>query len=245
MLNKDNFSVIIPARYKSSRLPFKILELIHGFPMIYWTYNRACLADVGDVIVAADDINVFKILEKYKIPFIETSSKCKNGTERIAEVSNKLKWLNFFINVQCDEPLLNPQTIRDVYNDKILDFGFKTAVSEIPYGGNVNEVKVAISINSRIRFASRSAVPFSNDSSHKYFKIHGVYSYSKKTLDSYISKDPGPIENLESVEQLRCIEYDIPLFSVKTAHSERSVDTLEDLIYIRSKNISEFEEWSD
>ena len=212
--------------------------------MIYWTYHRACLADIGNVLVAADDIRVFKILEKYKIPFIETSSQCKNGTERIAEVSNKLNGLNFFINVQCDEPLLNPQTIRDVYNDNILDFGFKTAVSEIQYGGNFNEIKVAISLNSRIRFASRCAIPFCNDSSRKYFKIHGVYSYSKKTLNSYISNDPGPIENLESVEQLRCIEYDIPLFSVKTAHSERSVDTLEDLIYIRSKPVSEFLEWS-
>jgi 3-deoxy-manno-octulosonate cytidylyltransferase (CMP-KDO synthetase) len=240
MLSKDKLTIVVPARYASSRLPGKVIEEIHGFPMIYWTYKRACMAGVGRVIVAADDPVVYSVLNKFNIPFIETSQSCINGTERIAEVAQIIHDSNFFMNIQGDEPLLNPQTIIDVYNDGLDENCFKTAVSKINFPFNNSEVKVAISLNSRIRYASRGAIPFSNDKNQEFYKIHGVYTYSRDTLNRFNSLRPGPLELSESVEQLRCIEHDIPLFAIKTAHTERSVDTTDDLTYMRSRPISEF-----
>ena len=239
-MSKHKLTLVIPARYASSRLPGKVIEDIHGFPMIYWTYKRACSAGIGRVIVAADDPIVFNVLKKYNIPFIETSQSCVNGTERIAEVAQKIYDSDFFMNIQCDEPLLNPKTIIDVYNDGLDENCFKTAVSKIDAPHNNSEVKVAISLNGRIRFASRSAIPFSSALNPEYYKIHGVYTYPRKILTNFNSLAPGPLELSELVEQLRCIEHDIPLYAVKTAHTERSVDTVDDLIYMRSRPISEF-----
>lgn len=243
MLKDKELVIVIPARYSSSRLPGKVLEVIHGYPMIYWTYHRACMADIGQVVVAADDSLVFRTLEKFKIPFIETSQSCLNGTERVAEVAKKTAEAKFFMNIQGDEPLLNPQTILDVYRDGLDTGCFKTAISKIAVGDNFSEVKVAISSNNRIRYASRSPIPFDRIGQLDFFKIHGVYIYSKETLYKFNECKPGPLELMESVEQLRCIEHDIPLIGVKAAHTERSVDTLDDLVYMRSRPERDFREW--
>lgn len=244
MLMNDQLTIVIPARYSSSRLPGKVLEDIHGYPMIYWTYQRACMADIGQVVVAADDAIVFRVLDKFKIPYIETSQSCLNGTERIAEVATKIPEAMFFMNIQGDEPLLNPQTILDVYRDGLDAESFKTAISKIDVGSNSSEVKVALSINNKIKYASRSPIPFVRNGQQNFFKIHGVYTYSKETLNKFIQYQPGPLELMEAVEQLRCIEHDIPLIGVKAAHTERSVDTLEDLVYMRTRSEKEFREWS-
>lgn len=243
MLNNNQLTIVIPARYSSTRLPGKVLEVIHGYPMIYWTYHRACMADVGQVFVAADDAVVFRALDKLKIPYIETSQSCFNGTERIAEVASKIPEAMFFMNVQGDEPLLNPQTIIDVYRDGLDAECFKTAISKIDLGNNFSEVKVALSSNNRIRYASRSPIPFARIGQQTLYKIHGVYTYGKETLYKFNECKPGPLELMESVEQLRCIEHDIPLIGVKAAHTERSVDTLDDLVYMRSRPEWEFREW--
>jgi 3-deoxy-manno-octulosonate cytidylyltransferase (CMP-KDO synthetase) len=240
MLNEKNLKIVIPARYSSHRLPFKLLEKIHGYPIIYWTYQRALLSQVGDVIVAADHPQMYDTLRALDIPFVETSKDCKNGTERVAAVANLFKETEFFMNIQGDEPLLNPQTVRDMYEAGLQEGCFKTAVSAIPNGKNQSEVKVAISFDDRIRFASRKAIPFSREDQRSFYKIHGTYTYSREVLQRFVSCVPGPLEILESVEQLRCIEHDIPLYAVKTAHTERSVDTLDDLLYMRAMPVERF-----
>jgi 3-deoxy-manno-octulosonate cytidylyltransferase (CMP-KDO synthetase) len=243
ILIQDNLSIVIPARYSSSRLPGKVLEDIHGYPMIYWTYQRACMAGIGQVVIAADDEIVYRVLDKLKIPFIETSQAWRNGTERIAEVALKIPETTFFMNIQGDEPLLNPQTIIDVYRDGLELDCFKTAISKISNGLNSSEVKVALSTNNQIRYASRSPIPFARNGEQCYFKIHGIYTYSRDTLTKFIQCKPGPLELMESVEQLRCIENDIRLIGVEAAHTEISVDTFEDLVYMRKRPESDFREW--
>lgn len=228
--------IVIPARYESHRLPGKVLEELHGYPMIYWVYKRALNAEYGTVVVAADHPTVFKVLQDLGIPYIQTDPNCKNGTERVYEVSKKLPNMQYFINVQGDEPLLNPSVIRDVVASGFDDNVFKTAIS--PIFDNVNnssEVKVALSFNNRIRFASRSLVPFPRDGATQLYKIHGVYLYSRNVLEAFVSATPGPLELIESVEQLRCIENDIPLVGVITQHTERSVDTYDDLNFMRNQ----------
>ena len=233
MLSSENILIVIPARYNSSRLPGKVLEDLHGFPMIYWVYKRALISKIGNVIVAADHPRVYRELENLGVPYIKTDSSCKNGTERIYEVSKKFSTTKYFINVQGDEPLLNPNIICEVVGSGLTE-SFKTAVSPILHNeNNPNEVKVALSFENRIRFASRSSIPFSQEGVNISYKIHGVYLYSRDILKKFINADPGPLELMESIEQLRCIESDIPLFAVKTQHTERSVDTYDDLEYMR------------
>ena len=228
--------IVIPARYESRRLPGKVLEDLHGYPMIYWVYRRTLKAESGEVVVAADHPIVFNVLEDLGIPYIQTDPYCKNGTERVYEVSKKYPDVKYFVNVQGDEPLLNPNVIRDVVASGLEDNVFKTAVSPIfDDANNSNEIKVALSFDNRIRFASRSLIPFQEVGVSNYYKIHGVYLYSSSLLETYVSLRPGPLEILESVEQLRCIEYDIPLLGIKTQHTERSVDTYDDLLFMRTQ----------
>lgn len=204
--------------------------------MIYWVYRRALDAKCGTVVVAADHPIVFKTLKGLGIPYIQTDPNCKNGTERVYEVSKKYADIQYFINVQGDEPLLDPCVIRDVVASGFCDNVFKTAIS--PIFNNVNnssEVKVALSSDNRIRFASRSLIPFPRSGTTQLYKIHGVYLYSRNVLETFVSATPGPLELVESIEQLRCIENDIPLVGVITQHTERSVDTYDDLNFMRKQ----------
>lgn len=234
----NNVLIVIPARLKSERLPGKLLLPIHGKPMIYWTYMRAVRAKIADVIVATESVEMEKALSMLDIPFVSTSSECKNGTERVFEVSQFFPDIRFFINVQGDEPLLNPESLRALYLDGLEEDVFKTAISETRERNNPSEVKVALSNDNRIRFASRSLIPYNKNDNQKYFKIHGIYSYSRDVLNTFVQKEPGTLELLESVEQLRCIEHDIPLKGVVTPHTEVSVDTQSDLDKMISKPIS-------
>jgi 3-deoxy-manno-octulosonate cytidylyltransferase (CMP-KDO synthetase) len=236
MLIHDNTLIVIPARYQSKRLPGKILEELHGYPIIYWVYQRALKAQVCPVVVAADHPIVFKVLDNLGIPYIKTDPSCKNGTERVYEVSKKYLDINFFVNVQGDEPLLNSNIISTVLESGFEEGVFKTAISPaLNKANNPNEIKVALSFGNRIRFASRSPIPYDTGDQAVLYKIHGVYFYSRDTLESFVSAPQGPLEIMESVEQLRCIESDIPLIGVKTEHTERSVDNYEDLIFMRSQ----------
>jgi CMP-2-keto-3-deoxyoctulosonic acid synthetase len=106
---------VIPARYASHRLPGKVLEEIHGFPMIYWVYQQVLKAKPGSVVIAADHPRVYDTLERLDIPYLATDPACKNGTERVHEVAEKYPEVNYFVNVQGDEPLLNPKVIAPSY----------------------------------------------------------------------------------------------------------------------------------
>lgn len=192
LLKMEKTLIVIPARYESHRLPGKVLEELHGYPMIYWVYRRALNAKCGTVVVAADHPIVFKRLQDLGIPYIQTDPNCKNGTERVYEVSKKYPDTQYFINVQGDEPLLNPSVIRDVVASGFCNNVFKTAVSPIlDKVNNSSEVKVALSFNNRIRFASRSLIPFSRGGPTEFYKIHGVYLYSRSVLETFVSAPRG------------------------------------------------------
>jgi len=234
--------IVIPARYGSSRLPGKVLELIHGYPMIYWVAKRVYQAKLAPLLVATDTLNVYDICKKYDIPVILTSPDLKNGTERVFEVTKNVKGYKRFINIQGDEPLINLRVIKDVM-DKSKINAFNTAISKISceQPNNVSEVKVVLDKHHNILYASRSNIPYFREKSDlDRYKIHGIYCYTREVLEEYISAEIGPLEKAESVEQLRCIESNIPIYGVLTEHTERSVDTKVDLEYMRNQALSKF-----
>ena len=233
--------IVTPARYESARLPGKVLLDIHGKPMVVWVASRVIASGYGDVIVATDSDRVQAVCAEYDLPVIMTSPNCANGTERVREVAQRYQEVDYFMNVQGDEPLINTDILGEMLAQNVSADAFYTAVSAIEGdGGNPSEVKVAMSFDGRIRFASRSPVPFFRDSERKRYKIHGIYLYSRDVLERFVTSKPGPLEQAELVEQLRCIEHDIPLYGVVTSHTERSVDTSADLDFMRAQPKSKF-----
>ena len=106
------YIVIIPARYKSKRLPGKPLAKIGGLPMIVRTYNQCVkIVNKNKIIIATDSLKIKKVCDEYKIKSLITSSKCLTGTDRVTEVAKKIK-CNFYINVQGDEPFFNPNDLK-------------------------------------------------------------------------------------------------------------------------------------
>ena len=222
---------VIPARLESSRLPQKMLATIHGKPMIYWVARRVRRSKVADFVVATDSQKIARVCDQAKLPFVMTSPDCRNGTERVYEVATLKPEYSHFLNVQGDEPLINLRVL-----DRMLrtvgenDGAFKTAVSALNANtNNPAEIKVAMQSDNRIRYASRSHIPFSRDQVASTFKIVGVYLYSRRVLEDFVNAPVGDLERLEQVEQLRCIENDLELLGVECESSPKSIDTQEDL----------------
>ena len=229
--------IVIPARLKSGRLPKKLLKDLHGRPLLYWTAKRVLESKLAEVIVATDSTEIKVMCEKYDLPVLLTSENCVNGTERVYEVASKYhNKFELFMNVQGDEPLVNLSCVEAVLKTAgVENDAFKTAISEVhdTSTNNPSEVKVALSKGNRILYASRMLVPFHRESSGNYYKIHGVYLYSFEVLKKFINSLAGPLEKTEKIEQLRCLENDIPLLGVKTPHTMISIDTEKDLDFYR------------
>lgn len=233
--------IVIPARLNSSRLKNKLLLPLHGEPLVHWICRRIKELALADFVVATDSQEILQYCKQKNFDCLLTPDYFENGTERVAYIANKKNEYDFFVNVQADEPLLNTKLVEDVITS-FKKGAFNVAVSNLDENpiNNTSEVKAALSFENRIRFASRSSIPFTRDESACLYKIHGVYSYDIDTLNCFLRSPVGPLENLEKVEQLRCIENDIPIYGVKTDSSEISVDTQEDYIYMSSQPISKF-----
>lgn len=235
--------IVIPSRLHSTRLPNKPLANIHGYPMIYWVATRIKNAGICDYVVATDSDKIEAVCHKYNINVIITSSDCKNGSERVAEVSQKLDY-GYYCNVQGDEPLIDTIGVRSfILEAKKYENTFVQAVTAVKNTENdYSEVKVAIDGDNRIRYLSRLAIPFDRDSiNSQKQKCLGLYLYDKSFISSYTNFEEGYLENIECVEQLRCIENNLSIRAVKVNFDSVSVDTVNDLNYIKSFDIGKFE----
>ena len=236
--------IVIPARLESTRLPRKLLLELHGKPVIYWTVKRVVEAGLADIIVATDSTEIKAVCEVYGFPVELTSNDWINGTERVYEIASQYcDQYDLFMNVQGDEPLLNIEILETMLGSiGQNDSAFKTAVSKISGSpeNNPSEVKVALAADGRIRYASRALIPFNRDSQGTHYKIHGVYLYPFSILERFVNSTEGLLESIEKVEQLRCIENDIPLFGVVTPHTSNSVDSSVDFDFYRSLSAEEF-----
>ena len=227
---------VIPARYSSTRLPGKPLKDICGKPMICRVWERASLAQsVAEVIVATDDERILQAVKKYSGRAVMTRTDHKTGTDRLAEVAEKFPDADVIVNVQGDEPLIEPALIDELVaefaNDDALQMAtVATELTEADEMQNSNNVKVVVDKNSNALYFSRSLIPYPrNAGKSQVFKHIGIYAYRRNFLLAYAKMEPTPLEQSESLEQLRALENGYKIRVIKSDCRFVGVDTEEDL----------------
>ena len=233
------YYLVIPARFKSKRLPGKPLIDICGLPMIVRTYNQ-CKKVVPEsrIFVATDDIRIKKVCENHKIKAIMTSSKCLTGTDRIAEVAKKLK-ADFYLNVQGDEPICNPTDLKKLLlaakkNPKTIINGYTEIKNkEFFYSGHIP--KVVFRKDGRLLYQSRAPIPTTKDKKFiKSWRQVCIYSLPFKSLIAFKSvKNKTQLESLEDCELLRFLELGHEIKMIKMSDKSISVDTKKNLTEVR------------
>ena len=245
---------VIPARYRSSRLPGKPLKDIHGKPMIYWVAKRVKSSNLKEYYVATDDDRIFKTCQKYSIPCVMTSEECLNGTERVAEVATKVE-ADYYVNIQGDEPCIDVDAINTFVDSlqKFSQVDFIQAVSKIVDKKMIFDdsvVKAVIADNNEILYYSRLPVPYLRDEGANkitHYKCLGLYLYSRDFLYKYALMPSTKLEKIECIEQLRILENRIVINAVEVSDRGISVDTIDDLVRVRNQYQDCFfnkEEWS-
>lgn len=243
----SGFKVVIPARYASIRLPGKPLLDIAGKPMIAHVCERALAADAAEVVVATDDQRIFDTVSALGIQVAMTDPNHQSGTERIAEVAEKLGWQSddIVVNLQGDEPLIPPAYIRDVAAALAgqQQAGIATLAAKIHDADeifNPNAVKVVLDKNGYALYFSRAPIPWNRadfpehhvigDASHPHYRHIGMYAYTVGFLQRYCSWPASPLESVESLEQLRILWHgEKVLVNIVEQTPEAGVDTEEDL----------------
>ncbi len=220
----DDFIVIIPARYGSTRFPGKPLVDINGKPMIQHVYERALEAGAKDVIVATDDGRIADVVEGFNGNYCMTGVEHESGTERLAEVIQReaISGKRVVVNVQGDEPFIPAANIRQVAENLAENPAAKmatlsTPITDVEEVFNPNAVKVVTDKNGLALYFSRCGMPYDRDrfmgkevdnieSIGEYYHRHiGIYAYRAEFVKQYIRMAPSPLEQIESLEQLRVL----------------------------------------
>ncbi len=228
---------VIPARYQSSRFPGKPLADINGKSMIHHVWDIASQVDcLSRVIIATDDDRIFNHVMGFGAEVMMTSKEHNNGTERIAEVVRKLpEKFDVVINIQGDEPFLNPEQIEslcniiDTKNYQIATLIKSTSDKEEIESPNV--VKVVKSQNGKALYFSRYPIPYNrqNIQDITYFKHIGMYAFKSDILQNLITLPISTIEKAESLEQLRWLDAGYSIGVGITEYDSIGIDTPEDL----------------
>lgn len=240
----DSFIAVIPARLASTRLPNKPLADIAGKPMVVRVAERALLSGASRVVVAVDDHSIFDACQAHGLDVMLTSNQHPTGTDRLSEVASRLQLSDdtIVVNVQGDEPLIPAELITQVAQTlaKHPSADIATAalaIEDLAEVNNPNVVKVAMSQSGQALYFSRAPIPFSRDPQKyqaKCFRHIGMYAYKAGFLKEFSRLAPAPIEEAESLEQLRAMWYGYTIQVLITdAAPPPGVDTAEDLERVR------------
>jgi 3-deoxy-manno-octulosonate cytidylyltransferase (CMP-KDO synthetase) len=242
ILNKMVVELFIPARFASKRLPGKPLADIGGKPMIQWVYERASLATLADkVTVATDDERIREAVTAFGGSVVMTGEH-SSGTGRVAEAArNTDSKADIIVNVQGDEPLIEPETIdlaiRPMLDDPTLQVStLKTPLSEAEELEDPNVVKVVTDKEGFALYFSRSSIPYLNIDNNRastVYKHIGLYVYRMDFLEVFSTLKQTPLELSEGLEQLRVLESGYRIKVVETTSDPISIDTEEDLLRVR------------
>ena len=231
--------IIIPARLNSSRFTNKILVDILGTPMVIRTAQQ--VSSLDDVTIATDSQEVIDLAKEYGINAVMTSTKHQSGTDRINEAAQLLglKENDLVVNVQADEPFIEPEVVQAVINrvkevakdkeDVMIVSCHKKISSEL--ADDANHVKVLLNANSNATYFSRSKIPYHRDhyESSSYNGHLGIYGFTAKSLNEFCKLDYAPIEHIEKLEQLRAIYHEKKIAMVEVQSKSFGIDTQEDL----------------
>ena len=230
-----NVLCVIPARYTSTRLPGKPLKDIAGKPMICRVYERAAkAARVAEALVATDDERIYEAVLQHGGKAVMTRKDHPTGTDRLAEVAEKYPDVDLIINVQGDEPLIEPALIDELAAafDGDADLQMATVCTEITdevEAKNPNNVKVVMDKKGYALYFSRSLLPYPRHTGTPVYKHIGIYAYKRDFLLQYAKMAETPLEHAESLEQLRALENGYRIKVIKTPYRFVGVDTAEDL----------------
>jgi len=247
---------VIPARYASTRLPGKALLQIGGKPLVLWVVERALATQsISRAIVATDDTRIFNAVTAADFEAIMTRGDHKSGTDRVAEVARDLD-AEIIVNVQGDEPLIDPKTIDCAIAALIEDPRAQIATTSEPIADtcevlNRSVVKIAIDGEGYATSFSRNPIPFPNQAVQRHgsieaalrndpallfsFRKHtGLYAYRREVLLEFASWPQSDSERAESLEQLRPLERGVRIKVVEAASPSIGVDTVEDLERVRA-----------
>jgi 3-deoxy-manno-octulosonate cytidylyltransferase (CMP-KDO synthetase) len=247
-----SFTVIIPARYASTRLPGKPLADIAGKPMVVRVAERAQRAGAARVVVATDDERIKAAVEAHGVSLCMTRADHPTGTDRLAEATRLLGLPDeaIVVNVQGDEPLLAPALIRSVAELLVAhpDAAIATACHEIvdpAEAFNPNVVKVVLDANRYALYFSRATIPWARDAFASgrdrvppglpLYRHYGLYAYRVRFLREFPTLPPAPIERFEALEQLRALWHGHRIVvEVTEGTPAPGVDTEDDLARVRA-----------
>ena len=229
--------IIIPARFESSRFPGKPLTPILGKPMILWVAEICAKAlPIEYVYIATDDSRIEKVVQEAGFNVVMTSKKALTGTDRIADAASQID-ADIYINVQGDEPLLNPNDILSIidikkkYPNEVINGYCKINDNENPKSLNIP--KVVFNENNQMLYMSRHLIPGSKSKQIKppnYFKQVCIYAFNKKELLNFVNFGrKGTTELYEDIEILRFLDIGTKIRLVETRGSSLAVDIPEDV----------------
>jgi 3-deoxy-manno-octulosonate cytidylyltransferase (CMP-KDO synthetase) len=241
-----SFKVVIPARYASSRLPGKPLLDIAGKPMVVRVAEQALKSGASEIVIATDFEKIMQAAAAHNISAVMTRLDHASGTDRIAEVAQILGWGNdeIVVNVQGDEPLIEPKLIEEVAQHlaQSEDAVMATACHAIHDEAsllNPNVVKVVLDAHGNALYFSRAPIPYPRDEVYKAniqaYRHVGIYAYRVGFLKKYAQLSVTELEKIESLEQLRVLHHGYKIGVTVTKNAPASgVDTQADLDYVRS-----------
>ena len=233
---------IIPARYASTRFPGKPLVDIAGKTMIQRVYEQASKAEsLSKVVIATDDVRIADEVKRFGGEFIFTSSNHQSGTDRCADVIETLPGYDIVINIQGDEPFIEPAQIELLAScfteEKVQLATLIKSIQSQESVYNPNSPKVVIDVNGRAMYFSRSPIPFIRNGEpgvwaekHQFYKHIGIYGYRTESLKAITKLPPSSLEIAESLEQLRWIENGFYIQTKVTDLETVAIDTPEDLL---------------
>ncbi len=244
-----SFKVVIPARYASTRLPGKPLLDIAGKPMVVHVVEKAIASGAESVVVATDDSRIESAIAALGYEVVMTSASHQSGTDRIAEVVEKMNWADddVIVNVQGDEPLIESDIIASVAASlhRNVDCVCATACFKLDAAKdfyNPNVVKVVLSKSGRAMYFSRAPIPFPRDASQDTeltwdaFQHIGLYAYRVGFLKTYNSLPATELEQVEKLEQLRILHHGYQMIVHQVdGRPAPGIDTQDDLEKVRQQ----------
>jgi 3-deoxy-manno-octulosonate cytidylyltransferase (CMP-KDO synthetase) len=228
--------IVIPARFGATRFPGKSLARIQGRPMIQWVWEAACRSRLTEqVIVATDDGRIADVAAKFGADVVMTKKSHRSGTDRIAEVADKVP-AHLYVNVQGDEPLLSRDAVDELI--RAMMENPRTPIGTLAHRIEKKDewlspdvVKVVVDRHDEALYFSRSPLPFQRkfDPNARLLRHVGIYAFRARALAQFVALKPSSLELAESLEQLRALESGMAIQVIETKYRCLGVDTPADL----------------